>query len=652
MCAVCVCGHMFQEDLALFSLTHDDGYDAILPSLNNRGGLGEGSGPGGLQLDFGGGAALELRRRRAATGPEMQRAQTLVYHYHQAKEAKRWLKMVVRRLLGDASAVNNPYERRIWAVFESLKIEAQKRFMSRPESAQIAERRDTRETITNGPVNPHGLKWGSVTNAALAACTYACFKEEDEHAGSHNPLRRRCFSLHLIASCCDVTHKEALRWAKRLRRLLPARFGRLVLDTPERHVDHVVKWLQEQVKAAKADQCPLLDARQHLAVLRNPRIDWVEVRRLSRLLCAFVFDDRGESSSNSSADRSPRDKMIACEQQTVPGEWAFLVVLWALGTVLGKKLVGKVWVKRELIWASLGFESRVAIKMKRAGAKEDEDDSDTDEEDEDVGRTFDDDDTRPNWPFIALYQDIGIFLAANALQLPWVDSKSIKRAKGGRDVLKDGEEIKYLRDVVEFSTSLRGKANAGEPTEQEAQERPSALPPLSTAMNLTDLTPASTSATPSAPASLPTPLVTPTFQSKPSCPPSYTARNFPQLSAEPELLDCLESATVDVLLFQPGEMDGYLRIDEAERRRYEAHKRELGDWDEDETERLREQERKRRREDSVDRSEDEDERQRQGRRARSQTKEEEEENDELRDGDGDGDDDDVDVVSLTSEHYR
>lgn len=551
---------MFQEDLALFSLTHDYGRDVALPSQYRA----EAPHP-----DFTG--AMELRRRRAATGPEMTRAHKLVYHYHQAKQAKSWLKMVVRRLLGERAAVNNPYERRIWAVFESLKAEAQKTYVTRSrksdhskgphqiatdvqEDLQVPSASPSAKQSSSDKVyNSQGLTWGSAASAALCACTYACFKESDDTQHTRDPLQRRAFSLHLVASCCDVTHAQARKWAKRLKRFLPGRFATLVFDTPEMHVDQVVQWLGEQ--AASSTPSPLLDVKHNLPILRNRLVDWKEVRRLSRLLCSLVFDSSEEEGRN-----DPRDKMVACGLLSTPGDWAYMVVLWAIGALLGKRLMGKQWVRRDLIWASLGVEPA------KPRAKDDEDSGASEDDGEDnAPAQFDASSSNaPNWPFISLYHDIGIYLSCKALQLPWVDAHSIKRTKGGRDVLKDGEEVKYLRDVVEFSASLRGGDDQGQqaPTLSKRAQK------------------ANKAASPSLPIAMPPQF--PTFATIPSDRPSYTARNFPQLSADPALIDSLDPATVDALLFRPGEMDGFLRSEEGDRRKLEGYKRTVGHWESDE----------------------------------------------------------------------
>ncbi|CAO1626362.1 unnamed protein product [Parajaminaea phylloscopi] len=513
MCTACTCGHVFQEDASSI-LTPEAGFNAHAEWIQSGRRRTEGHYLYGTSANE---AIIKLRSRGAAgSSIEAQKADRELYNRAHAADLQSHLRRVLRRLTRTGPS-RHPYEARIRGIFDTFRAEWVRR-------RAVGEAADL--------VLPSRLTWGKVANAALAACIYVVFLQEDALLDVE---RANCFSLHLVASCSDVRVKEARAWFHALCRTFPSRFGGYNADDPILHVDFIARRLQDLAGQVTPDETLTPTLHRPLHALSEPQ--WQRICLLSRALCASLLSPASQL----------RELMERAPERTSPGEWAFYIVLWALSTEVGEKLLGKDWIKRDLITATLGLKVR-----SRDGQRQVDDDG---------GGSAGED----QWRRIRLYHEVGAAIARRAVLLPWVPPDAIRKVKGGRIALKEGLEVRYIQQVVDFADEL---------DELESIKGFRAGPSTSAGRDAAahDAAVMASRAT----VAPPPPVVPPA---------SYTARNFPALSDDPSLLDTMDAATIDALLFGPDEMDSYLRSDPAERDALHQRKLASGEWTpgEDET---------------------------------------------------------------------
>lgn len=277
-----------------------------------------------------------------------------------------------------------------------------------------------------------------------------------------------------------------------------------------------------------------------------------------------------------------------------PGEWAYFMVLWAIGGLLKKRLPGSQWIKRDLIVASLGgaiVPSRKGYEMASSDSEADGDISD----DEDLSSSQD-----VPASHITQYTDIGQVIAQRAMELPWVTTlqQGVNRRKkssgiGGRQAarIKEGTEVQYIKELGHFGLGL---SKSHFPEDRKDFSRKGKRPldegsaPLDLPARAGDLllpTPAPIPLRPRTDDSLgaavdylaslageDTALATDDA--------SYTSIHHPSLVGEDHLIDTISDETVDALFFGPGEMAGYLRS-QGEIAALSKIKIDSGDWKEE-----------------------------------------------------------------------
>lgn len=514
---VCSCGHLFQDSAIV--LTNDWRYDpgAVF------------SGPHQDNIASWSSGILALKKSGAVSGPEASKISREQHDRAQAADHHALLRRALSRLTG-LQAGTHPLEHRIRQLFDSLR-----RATTKEDDASLSE---------SEPV-PHKsqtkFRWGRTAQAALAACIYAVFRENDGLLADRDPLEANCYSLQLVASCVGIVFGQCKKWVKSLTQVMPQRFADLRADEPVVHVDQVIKWLREQIQA----NVKSVLFQQHLSILRKlDDAQWTSIRSLARSICTTLL----------AQDQELRDAISAKKYRVCPGEWGYYAVLWAIGHATGQRLLGKVWVKPEIVHLSLGG---AALDDDDAISEESGSDGSSDGPEATAGAAHRDDFL---WRHILMYQDIGRAVAERALQLPWVSKASVRKVRNGRTALKDGEEVKYVKDVVDFASAI-----AANKSEQQMAAEKVSLPALNQNESHS-----------SNQASVSPPPPTPK--------PSFTALHHPRLADDPTLLDVLDDATIDALLFNPGEMDSYLRTDELERRALQQRKLETGEWVDDDTE--------------------------------------------------------------------
>ncbi|CAO1613111.1 unnamed protein product [Jaminaea pallidilutea] len=511
---VCSCGHLFQDSAIV--LTNDWRYDpgAVF------------SGPHQDNIASWSSGILALKKSGAVSGPEASKISREQHDRAQAADHHALLRRALSRLTG-LQAGTHPLEHRIRQLFDSLR-----RATTKEDDASLSESPAPHKSQTK-------FRWGRIAQAALAACIYAVFRENDGLLAHRDPLESNCYSLQLVASCVGIVFGQCKKWVKSLTQVMPQRFADLRADEPVVHVDQVVKWLREQIQA----NVKSVLFQQHLSILRKlDDAQWTSIRSLARSICTSLL----------AQDQELRDAISAKKYRVCPGEWGYYAVLWAIGHATGQRLLGKVWVKPEIVHLSLGG---AALDDDDAISEESDSDGSSDGPEATVGAAQRDDFL---WRHILMYQDIGRAVAERALQLPWVSKASVRKVRNGRTALKDGEEVKYVKDVVDFASGI-----AANSSEQQRAAKQVSLP----ASNQDQ------SESPNEGSVSPPPLAPK---------PSFTAIHHPRLADDPTLLDVLDDATIDALLFNPGEMDSYLRTDELERRALQQRKLETGEWVEDE----------------------------------------------------------------------
>lgn len=506
---VCSCGHIFQEDASnLLTLAAD---------FNTIPGWGDARRWQDL-ADHAYGTAtnnaiLALRAKGAAgSSDETRKADREIYHRTRVAELHAHLRMVLRRLTG-IEASRHCFEMRIRGAFDILR-------------AALLEDDEQGQDV-NLPRQIPRLTWGKEAKAAMAACVYAVFRQDDaflDVADAH------CFSLQLVASCSDAKFRKAQRWLRILLKTFPQRFEDVKVDEPILHVDQAISWLRSQTQVLHNTASRLrLPGRLCKLIRPLSTAQWKEARLLARTLCATLLVE------GSKLSRQVTETHIRASSS---GEWGYYMVLWAVGAIIGRRLQGKDWIKRDLIRASLGMTYETSGKHE---------DSDEEHQGDDSEATYAAED---HWRHVRLYQSIGTEIATRAAQLPWIPPEAVKNVKGGRIALKEGLEVQYLGDVVDFAGELKGKSTA---TEMDLTDAPTSEQERSMQMASVD-------------ARNTAPLL------------SYTAVHFPALSQDPTLLDTLDADTVDTLLFGPDEMTSYLRTDPLEREALLVHKHASGEW--------------------------------------------------------------------------
>lgn len=535
MCAVCECGHLFQEDgVNVFTV------DIVNEFANGRPTRWH----SGSDLLYGAGvsdAVLHLRSRGAVgNSAESRKINKEIYQRKAARELHGHLRMVLRRLTKGGPS-NHPFYDRILGLFDLFRNAV----VESDEQTSLGLRKHLRMT------------WGKAAQAALAACVFAIFREED--ANRHLD-QAHCYSLHLAASCSETTYKAAKTWFTALTKLFPSRFGSMKGDEPILHVEQICDWWQQQANptpdiTAASDTPPVHLIKTFDAFTDN---DWLEVRSLSRSLCAMLLGPDSE------VFETAQELQI----RSGAGQWAYYIVLWALGAIRGQRLQGKDWIRKEYILASQGMLHNASTKDGNGDDDVDDENEDEDGEEINFAKRQDNDES---WRYIRLYQDIGQALALYAAKLPWVPQNVMRKVKGGRTALKEGLEVQYIRDIVAFSSELQALATKSARPVPSTRATPEP-PTLAIATKADPTARRTVTASKSRASSSSKSMVAPR--------PSYTSINFPHLSDDPELLDTLDPATVDALLFAPGEMTSYLRSDGAERDVIRQRKVAAGEWTE------------------------------------------------------------------------
>lgn len=391
---------------------------------------------------------------------------------------------------------------------------------------------------------------------------------------------------------------RAVKWFRGISHVLPGRVGDIRVDEPILHVDQVVSFFEQQisldpraasssrVKLSSPSDHPLLLTSYHLKVL-SPLTDFNEVRRLARSLTDQLIPTESLYSAVFGSQKT----------RVRPGEWAYFMVLWAIGGLLKKRLPGIEWIKRDLIVASLGGVVAPARKGYEMASSDSEAEGDS-SGDEDISSLQD---VPPS--HIAQYTEIGQVIAQRAMDLPWVTTlqKGGNRRKkstgiGGRQAarIKEGTEVQYIKELGDFGITLskrrfqedrkdtlkRGKR----PLDEEGS---APLQPLADAVEL------------ASPKSLPPEIQSDTndslgaavgylasLASEDLAPggakSSYTSLHHPSLVGESSLIDTMSDETIDALLFRPGEMAGYLRS-QGEIAALSRIKIDSGDWKEETT---------------------------------------------------------------------
>ncbi|PWN21574.1 hypothetical protein BCV69DRAFT_174298 [Microstroma glucosiphilum] len=402
--------------------------------------------------------------------------------------------------------------------------------------------------------------------------------------------------MQLIASCAGVPSHRILSCFKGISHVLPDRVGDIKGDEPLLHIDQVVSFFQRQVsldpRAASSSKHklltesapPLLLTPQHLKVL-SPLKDFDELRRLARSLTDQLIATE------------PLYTAVYGSQKTrvSPGEWAYFMVLWAIGGLLKKRLPGSEWIKRDLIEASLGGMVTPVKKECEIPGSDDEAGGNTSEEDglsnlQDVSPSH-----------ITQYTEIGQVIAHRAMELPWVTTlqqggnrrKKNSGSGGGRAArIKEGTEVQYITELADFGISL-SHSHFSEDRKDLSRKAKRPLggvgPPL-------DPSPSAVGITASTPALLAHPHTNDSLGAAAGYlaslasddsalrngNASYTSLHHPALVGEGTLIDTMSDETADALLFGPGEMASYLRS-QGEIAALSKIKVDSGDWKEEPT---------------------------------------------------------------------